>query len=166
MPDMFVFAGCNGAGKSSLVEALDIELDRIINPDIFAREINPLEPRKADLSAGKLAIAAIRNCFEERKTFAVETTLSGKFILNQMAYAKRLGYKVHFYFIGLRDVQMHIDRVHTRVLEGGHHVATEDIIRRYDLSLANLRYGVELADTVIILDNSSDKFEVVFYAES
>ena len=66
MPDMFVFAGCNGAGKSSLVEALDIELDRIINPDIFAREINPLEPRKADLSAGKLAIAAIRNCFEER----------------------------------------------------------------------------------------------------
>jgi predicted ABC-type ATPase len=161
MPDMFVFAGCNGAGKSSLVEELQIEYEQLINPDNFAREINPLEPRKADLSAGKLAIEAIRKCLDERKSFAVETTLSGKYILNQMAAAKQRGYQVHFYYIGLRDVQLHIDRVRTRVLEGGHHVETEDIIRRYDLSLANLKYGVELADTVVILDNTKDEYEVL-----
>jgi predicted ABC-type ATPase len=82
MPDMFVFAGCNGAGKSTLVDELQIEYDELINPDNYAQEINPLEPRKADLSAGKLAIAAIKRCLEERKSFAVETTLSGKYILH------------------------------------------------------------------------------------
>ena len=161
MPDMFVFAGCNGAGKSTLVDELQIEYDELINPDNFARDINPHEPRKADLSAGKLAIAAIRGCLEERKSFAVETTFSGKYILQQMAAAKKMGYQVHFYYIGLRDVQLHINRVRTRVLEGGHHIETEDIIRRYDVSLANLKYGVELGDTVVILDNTKDEYEVL-----
>lgn len=161
MPELFVFAGCNGAGKSSLIDGFPIYYGRLINPDLFAREINPTHPRKADLAAGKLAIKAIRQCLDSRESFAVETTLSGKYILNQLRSAKDYGYEVHLYYIGLRDVQAHIDRVRTRVLEGGHHIATEDIIRRYDLSLDHLQEAVGLSDTVVILDNTKDEYELL-----
>jgi predicted ABC-type ATPase len=84
MPELFVFAGCNGAGKSSLIDGLQLDFGKLINPDLFAREINPSNPRKADLTAGKMAVRAIRECLDARESFAVESTLSGEYILNQI----------------------------------------------------------------------------------
>lgn len=69
-----------------------------------------------------------------------------------MSAAKASGYKVYFYYIGLQNVQMHIDRVRTRVLEGGHFIAPEDIIRRYGVSLSNLKDAVAQSDIAVILD--------------
>lgn len=54
---------------------------------------------------------------------------------------------------------MHIDRVRTRVLEGGHFIATEDIIRRYDVSLRNLKGALKVADVSIVIDNSRDEYD-------
>jgi predicted ABC-type ATPase len=161
MPEMYVFAGCNGAGKSTLIEHFGSGFEAIINPDLIAKQINPEQPRKADLSAGKLAIKEIRSCFESQKSFAIETTLSGQFIIKQMLLARTLGYTIHLYYIGLQDVQMHIDRVRTRVLEGGHFIAAEDIVRRYDVSLNNLKDATEAADVVVLLDNSRDEYDIL-----
>jgi len=116
MPEMYVFAGCNGAGKSTLIEQFGSGFDTIVNPDQIAKQINPDNPRSADLSAGKQAIINIQSCLLSRDTFAMETTLTGQFVIKKMSEAKEMGYKVYLYYIGLQDVQMHIDRVHTRVL--------------------------------------------------
>lgn len=159
MTSMYVFAGCNGAGKSTLIEAYGNDFDTIINPDMIAKQLNPNDPRKADLSAGKQAIKEIQSCFLSRNTFAVETTLSGQFIIKQMQYAKSIGYNVHFYYIGLQDVQMHIDRVRARVMQGGHYISEEDILRRYNVSLRNVKKALAISDIAVILDNSKDKFE-------
>lgn len=163
---MYVFAGCNGAGKSTLIEHFGSGFDVIINPDLIAKQINPDNPRRADLSAGKQAIKQIQDCLRLNKTFAMETTLTGQFVLRQMSEAKLLGYKVFLYYIGLQDVQMHIDRVRTRVLEGGHFIATEDIIRRYDVSLGNLKDAMEIADVSIVIDNSRDEYEILLEVEN
>jgi predicted ABC-type ATPase len=56
---------------------------------------------------------------------------------------------------------MHIDRVRTRVLEGGHFIATEVIIRRYDVSLANLNKVLKLADVSVVIDNSGEEYEIL-----
>ena len=123
MPEMYVFAGCNGAGKSTLIDDFDGEFDIIINPDLIAKKLSPGNPRSKDLSAGKEAVAKIHKCIVSLKSFALESTLSGQFIIRQMRTARENGYKVYLYYIGLQDVQMHIDRVKTRVIEGGHFVA-------------------------------------------
>lgn len=51
MPDMFVIAGCNGAGKPSHVEHLSLKYDQLINPDNIARTINPENPESAKLQS-------------------------------------------------------------------------------------------------------------------
>jgi predicted ABC-type ATPase len=45
--------------------------------------------------------------------------------------------------------------VKDRVLKGGHDVPEEDQRRRYPRSVANLRTAFDLADEVILFDNSS-----------
>lgn len=165
VPELYVFAGCNGAGKSTLIEHYGQAFDIIVNPDLIAKQLNPGDPRSADLSAGKEAIRRIRDCLDRRNSFAVETTLSGQYVIKQMAAARALGYRVYFYYIGLQNVQMHIDRVRTRVLEGGHYIAPADIIRRYAVSLRNMKAALWQADVSVILDNSRDEYDILLEME-
>jgi predicted ABC-type ATPase len=60
------------------------------------------------------------------------------------------------YYIGLQDVQMHIDRVASRVEQGGHWIAEADIRWRYGHSLNNLKPALKLAVQVVIIDNTLD----------
>jgi predicted ABC-type ATPase len=165
VPELYVFAGCNGAGKSTLIEHYGQSFDTIINPDLIAKQLNPADPRSADLSAGKGAIRRIRDCLDRRVSFAMETTLSGQYVIRQMIAARHAGYKVYFYYIGLQNVQMHIDRVRTRVLEGGHYIAPADIIRRYAVSLENMKVALAQADVTVVLDNSRDEYDILLEME-
>lgn len=141
-PTMTVFAGTNGAGKSTLSMQMRDWLGELVDPDQIARELKPDNPRSAD--------------------FAIETTLSGSFVLKHMQIAKESNYEIVVYYIGLEDVQMHIDRVASRVEQGGHWIAEEDIRFRYGQSLQNLKPALAIADQVIIIDNT---YEPLIVAE-
>lgn len=157
---MTVFAGTNGAGKSTISFQMREYVGTIIDPDQIAKSINPIDPRSADLSAGREAVKKIRDLIRRKENFAIETTLSGSFVLRHMKTAKEQGYKVVMYYIGLQDVQMHIDRVASRVEQGGHWIAEEDIRYRYGQSLSNLKPALEISDEVTIIDNTG-KPEIV-----
>lgn len=79
-----------------------------------------------------------------------------------MEIAKENSYEIVVYYIGLEDVQMHIDRVASRVEQGGHWIAEEDIRYRYGQSLKNLIPALAIADQVIIIDNT---YEPLIVAE-
>ncbi len=151
---MTVFAGTNGAGKSTISAQMKEYVGVIIDPDQIARAINPANPRDADLSAGREAVKLIRQLISQRDNFAIETTLSGSFALRHMKMANEQGYRVVLYYIGLQDVQMHIDRVTSRVEQGGHWIAEKDIRWRYGQSLSNLIPALQVSDEVIIIDNT------------
>lgn len=155
-PTMTVFAGTNGAGKSTLSMQIRHTLGELVDPDQIARELKPEDPRSADLSAGKEAVKRTRSLIKQEKSFAVETTLSGTFILKHMQIAKQNNYEILMYYIGLQDIQMHIDRVASRVEQGGHWISEEDIRWRYGQSLQNLKPAAEIADQVIVIDNTYD----------
>jgi predicted ABC-type ATPase len=53
-----VFAGTNGAGKSTISKQMKSIVGTIIDPDAIAKSLNPSNPRNADLSAGKEAVVA------------------------------------------------------------------------------------------------------------
>lgn len=99
---------------------------------------------------------------ENDENFAFETTLSSKSYKSKILYAQQKGYNVTLLFFWLRNVNLAIERVKTRVLEGGHHIETEVIKRRYQSGIKNLfDIYLPIADEVLIFDNSEGKPELI-----
>jgi predicted ABC-type ATPase len=73
MPNLFIIAGCNGAGKTTasftvLPEMLNC--DEFINADEIARGLSPLNPDRAAIDAGRLMLTKIDNLILKQKDFA------------------------------------------------------------------------------------------------
>ena len=65
-------------------------------------------------------------------------------------------------FFWLQNVDLAIERVRTRVLEGGHNIETEVIRRRYKNGIKNLfEIYISIVDEVMIFDNSGGKPELI-----
>ena len=73
------------------------------------------------------------------RSFLLETTLSGNREVRLIERLRAAGYCIDVYFVCLSSAEVNIQRVRLRVLKGGHDVPVEDIVRRYERSLANLR---------------------------
>ncbi|AIQ72984.1 MULTISPECIES: zeta toxin family protein [Paenibacillus] len=163
---MYVFAGNNGSGKSTIrnliVDRLGISVN--IDPDALARRIDPDDPNRRKISAGKEAIRLARNCIDNRRDFTIETTLAGGNVIRLMQSAKESGFETTMFFVGLGDYQLNIERVALRVRNGGHDIPTEDIIRRHTTSIQNLLSNLYLIDHLIVIDNSKSDGEIVLEA--
>ena len=79
MPNLYIIAGCNGAGKTTasytiLPELLDCH--EFVNADIIAAELSPYNPESVALEAGRIMLQRINALLETRIDFAFETTLA------------------------------------------------------------------------------------------
>lgn len=71
--------------------------------------------------------------------------------------AKESGYHITLLFFWLRNVDLAIERVKTRVLEGGHNIEPDVIKRRYHRGLKNLfEMYLDIPDSIMIFDNSEE----------
>jgi predicted ABC-type ATPase len=156
-PWLWLVAGPNGAGKSTYAPNLSSEVEEIVRPDLIALQLSPEHPEDAALRAGRLAIARIKSLLEQKRSFAVETTLSGRFHLDVVKEAKSGGWNVGIVYIVLKAPTIAIARVRLRKLTGGHDVPAPDIRRRFRRSLANLASIYGVADKLVVLDNSSER---------
>ena len=154
-PWLWLVAGPNGAGKSTYVPRLSADISEIVMPDEIARRISPGAPERAALSAGRHAMLRMFALLKERRSFAVETTLSGEFHLRVARQAKSEGWNVGLIYIGLRSPELAILRVRQRHRSGGHDVPAADVARRYKRSLQNLSILFPVADETLVFDNSS-----------
>jgi predicted ABC-type ATPase len=164
LPQLWVFAGPNGGGKSTLVARFHIaDRMRIVNPDTIARQIDPDRSDEPTimLRAGRLAATERRSLLQSRQNFAIETTLTGHSELRVIAEARATGYKVTLVFVGLEDSLTSVARVRERVAQGGHNVPTPIVLRRFDKSLANLPTAIGLADRCFILDNTRSRHRLL-----
>lgn len=113
-----LIAGVNGTGKSSLRGVLEGQgaiLGHIIDADQIAKEHH-----YNVVQAGRQAIAEINHCLELNVSFTQETTLSGKRVEQTLKQARKQGYYVVMYYIGLSTAQESLQRIKNRVLKGGH----------------------------------------------
>ena len=155
MPTLTVIAGPNGSGKSTLTASIRFEgIENLIDPDAIARGLDPADPSRAALQAGRVAIQRARSFLANRQDFAIETTLAGNGQLATMREAKSLGYWIFFVFVALGDPQRNVGRVGLRVAKGGHDVPEVDVLRRYSRSLENAPAALRLADEAMVVDNS------------
>lgn len=158
MPNLYIIAGCNGAGKTTasftvLPEMLHCNI--FINADEIARGLSPLKPELSSIEAGRLMLKKINDYIPLQKDFAFETTLSSRTFRNTIIKSKKAGYETTLLFFWLNSVELAYERVETRVLEGGHHVPKHVIARRYFAGIRNLfNIYIPISDYWMIFDNS------------
>jgi predicted ABC-type ATPase len=154
--ELIIIARPNGSGKSTLTKSNLFDCP-VVDPDAIARELPPEQGISAERQAGKLTLDLWNLYLAENRSFAVETTLSGKTYLKKMKVFKEQGWLVKLFFIGLESPETNILRVAERVRKGGHDVPIEDIRRRYQRSMENLPKAAAIANTAFIYDNSTDE---------
>ena len=165
MPNLYVISGCNGPGKTTasytvLPEILDCE--EFINADEIARGLSPFNPDKVAIEAGRIMLAKINEFLRKGLDFAFETTLSSKSFLNTIKRAKENGYEVTLLFFWLDSVELAIERVKTRVAEGGHDIPEKVIRRRYYSGIKNLfDLYIPVCDYWMITNNSTPNLELI-----
>ncbi|MCH1640864.1 zeta toxin family protein [Paenibacillus timonensis] len=166
-PIMYVFAGNNGSGKSTIRNLIADQLGISVNidPDALARGLHADQQERLRVSAGKEAIRLARECLREKRSFSIETTLAGGNVIRLMRDARENGFDLIMLYVGLGDYRLNIERVAARVRNGGHDIPTEDIIRRHTTSIQNLLSHLHLVDHLIVIDNSTRSGEIVLQAE-
>ncbi len=139
-PVVLVLAGPNGAGKSTAAPSLIHEMagiDRYINADAIARGLTPFDPAMSSIAAGRVMLRHMDELAKERRSFAIETTLSGVKLAGRLSKLCDDGYRIHIVYLWLPSAELAIERVAQRVRLGGHSIDREVVKRRYFRSLTN-----------------------------
>ena len=158
-PVLYVLAGVNGAGKSSIGGYL---LERAgltwFNPDGFARELaaaTACDQEAANAQAWQEGIRRLDEALAESRSYAFETTLGGQTVAAKILDAART-HDVIIWFCGLSSVELHIARVKARVAAGGHDIPEAKIRERYPRALWNLINLMPHLVSLQVYDNSRE----------
>ncbi len=160
MANLYIIAGCNGAGKTTASYTIlpdMLHCKHFVNADEIARGLSPFDVESVAIQAGKIMFSRIEELIELKEDFAIETTLATRSYIKLIDKAHLLGYIVHLLFFYIESVELAKLRVAKRVSEGGHNVAEEIIERRYKLGINNLiNLFIPRCDSVLLVNKSVD----------
>jgi predicted ABC-type ATPase len=158
-PVLYVLAGVNGAGKSSigghLMEQAGVTW---FNPDAFARELmaaTGCSQDEANAQAWSESVRRLDEAIAEKRNHAFETTLGGRTVADRILAATRT-HDVMVWFCGLASPDLHVRRVRARVASGGHDIPEARIRERYPRALANLIALMRHLAHLQVYDNSAE----------
>jgi predicted ABC-type ATPase len=160
-PRIYVLAGVNGAGKSSVGGAMFADAGQeFFNPDLAAQEFFAESPEISQEEANARAWREGRRLLETsiitRQDFAFETTLGGNTITRLLKEAAKAGIEVRIWYVGLESVELHIARVRSRVAQGGHDIPEGKIRERYDRTRWNLIGLLPNLAELKVFDNTAE----------
>ena len=159
MPKLYIIAGCNGAGKTTASYTVLPEMlgcKEFVNADEIAKGLSPFNPESVAIEAGRLMLQRMDDLLSEGSDFAFETTLSTRSYVKFIERAQAKGYLVTLLYFWLPPPEQAIERVATRVREGGHNIPSDVIRRRYANGIKNLTaLYIPLCNYWAIYDNSS-----------
>lgn len=157
-PRCIIIAGSNGAGKTTFSRKILTAQQGIlhfVNADLIAAGLSPLHPELAARAAGRLLLAELDRLAAGRMSFALESTLNGLTYVERMQRLNELGYSVEIIFLQPSSPALAIKRVAHRVKQGGHHVPSDDVRRRFARGWRNFEVHYRpLADVWAVYENS------------
>jgi predicted ABC-type ATPase len=160
IPTLTVLAGVNGAGKSTVGgTALHKSGAEYFNPDEYARQLRTqefLSQEKANAVAWAYGKGKLEKAIADGADFTFESTLGGKTITDLLLRAAGKSHALDLWFVGLASVELHLQRVASRVAQGGHPIPETDIRRRWIGSHENLIRLIPSARTLRVFDNSRE----------
>lgn len=158
-PVLYVLAGVNGAGKSSigghLLEQAGLTW---FNPDTFAREFmaeTGCNQSDANGVAWREGMRRMDEAIAHGTHYAFETTLGGRTVPAKIKAATE-SHDVMVWFCGLSSPEQHVARVNARVAAGGHDIPEAKIRERYPAALENLIALMPYLAHLQVYDNSTD----------
>lgn len=157
-PTVVILAGPNGAGKTTFArEYLPQEAGCpvFVNADLIAAGLAPFDPATAAVRAGRIMQAEIRAHARAGRSFAFETTLSGRGWARWIPRWRAAGYRVEIVFLALPSPEAAVARVAARVRLGGHDVPEPVVRRRFLAGRRNFEDVYrDLADSWMLYDNA------------
>lgn len=156
---IYVLAGTNGAGKSSIGGATIRHLGgAYFNPDEAARAIRERNPHLSQTQANSAAWhegkRLLQQAIAQRQDYTFETTLGGNTVVRLLEEAALHGTQVRVWYAGLASAEHHIARVRLRVAKGGHDIPESDIRRRFDHSRLQLIRLLPCLTELRVYDNT------------
>jgi predicted ABC-type ATPase len=169
VPNLYIIAGCNGAGKTTasytiLPEMLNCE--EFVNADNIAAGLSPFNPESVAIEAGRIMLERIDTLMKIQKDFAIETTLATRSYVDLIKRARQIGYKVSLVYFWLSSPEEAKQRVANRVSKGGHHIPDDVVERRYYRGIYNLfNLYMKISDYWAIVNNTETTPELVISGE-
>lgn len=168
MRKLYIIAGCNGAGKTTASYTVLPEMlgcREFVNADEIASGLSPFNPGNVAIDAGRLMLQRMNDLLAEGADFAFETTLATRSYMKFIEKAHAKDYFVTLLYFWLPTPELAIERVATRVREGGHGIPPEIIRRRYASGVRNMTaLYTPVCDFWTIYDNSSADEEIKIIA--
>jgi len=165
IPQCIIIAGPNGAGKTTFAKqflAQEVNVIHFVNADLIAAGLSPLRPELAQIAAGRLFLSEVKKLAQARVNFAFETTLSGHAYLRFLKQWKTEGYFIRIIYLRVNSPELSLDRIATRVTQGGHDVPREAVLRRFNRSWNNfLNIYREIADDWRVYENSGNTIQLI-----
>jgi predicted ABC-type ATPase len=169
MPNLYIIAGCNGAGKTTasftiLPEILNCR--QFVNADNIAYGLSPFNVESVAIEAGKIMLHRIRELLASGGDFAIETTLATRSYVSLVRRAQATGYKVTLLYIWLNSPDLALKRVSDRVSRGGHNIPADVVERRYTRGITNFfTLFMPVCDAWIFADNSFTRYTIIASGE-
>ncbi|MCX2486793.1 zeta toxin family protein [Pedobacter sp. MR2016-24] len=170
MPNLYIISGCNGAGKTTasytiLPEILNCR--EFVNADNIAAGLSPFNPESVALEAGRTMLLRIGELMADHADFAIETTLATRSYVSLIKRAHLNGYRVSLLYFWLSSPDVAVERVAKRVANGGHHIPSDTIERRYYRGIYNLyNLYMSVCDEWTVVDNTDVSPEIIAQADS
>jgi predicted ABC-type ATPase len=166
---VIIIAGPNGAGKTTFAREFlphEAACPVFVNADLIAAGLSPFDVEAAALQAGRLMLLELERHFQARRSFAFETTLSGRGYLRHLRKWRDAGYRVELIFLRLNHADEAVARVQQRVLQGGHDIPEAVIRRRFSAGLENFhRHYAPAVDAWALYDNAGETPALLDWSE-
>jgi predicted ABC-type ATPase len=159
-PTLWLIAGPNGVGKTTYAFNHIQKISgstRFINLDEIARGLSPLAPEQEQMRAARIALEMMDDMIAQKRSFSIETTLSGRTHLHLIKQAKANGFMINLLFFIVQTPEICVSRIARRVSEGGHNVSESDVRRRFNRSIDNFQTYAQTASLWRVFDNDQSK---------
>ncbi len=154
LPEVIVFAGPNGSGKTTIT-GMAKTVGEYINADDIKRTT-----LCTDIEAAQKAEELREKMILEKKDFTFETVLSTDRNILLLKKAKEQGYFVRCIYVLTANADINVARVSARLAIGGHGVPEDKIRSRYSKALALIPQLVEVCDILHVYDNTKEPFRI------
>lgn len=154
LPEIMVFAGPNGSGKTTITKMAKTVGFYINADDIKSTTLC------SDMDAALKAEELREQFVNAKKDFTFETVLSTDRNLKLLEKAKNEGFFIRGIYVLTSTSDINVARVNAREALGGHGVPQDKIRSRYEKALKLIPQFVDICDILHIYDNTEEPFRI------
>ena len=111
MPNLYIIAGCYGAGKTTASYSILPDMlgcKEFVNADEIAKGLSPFQPEHVAIEAGRIILDRIKDLIDRNVDFGFETTLATKSYTQLIKAAQSKEYQVTLVFFWLNSPELAI----------------------------------------------------------